>query len=152
MRISDKGLDLIKYMEGCILHPYLDQAGVPTIGWGSTIYSTGDHVSMQDRRLTQDQADKLLDWQVAVVALAVTKMTPGGLNQNQFDALVDFAYNVGLGALKGSTALKLIMANPNDPGIATALKLWNKIHVDGALVVCEDLVKRRQKEVELYFS
>jgi lysozyme len=152
MRVSDKCIELIKSQEGCILHPYRDQAGVATIGWGSTRYSDGRRVTMQDGRITQREADLLLEWKATQVAGEVSAIVPPNLTQNQFDALVDFAYNAGTGALHGSTALKLIKANPNDPGIGTALKLWNKIHVDGALQVCDALVIRRQLEADLYFS
>lgn len=152
MKPSQTAIDLIKSQEGCILHPYLDQAGIPTIGWGATMYPSGAHVTMKDKPIGQEGADAMLQLKVDEVGKAVSAMVPGSLNQNQFDALVDFAYNAGAGALHGSSALKLIKVNPSDPGIATTLKLWDKIHVDGALTVCDDLVKRREKEVELYFS
>lgn len=152
MKPSQNCFNLIKSQEGCVLHPYLDQAGVPTIGWGTTIYPNGHHVTMKDSPINQEQADDYLHYAAGIVADAVTAMVPPSLNQNQFDALVDFAYNVGTGALHGSTALKLIHADPNDPGIRTALLLWDKIHVDGALKVSPDLVARRVKEAELYFS
>lgn len=152
MKVSPKGLALIESQEGCVLHPYLDQAGIPTIGWGTTIYPNGQHVTMKDEPITQAQADGFLMAFVGNVADAVTAMIPTDLNQNQFDALVDFAYNAGTGALHGSTALRLIRANPEDPAIRGALGMWDKIHVDGQVTVCDDLAKRRAKEADLYFS
>lgn len=152
MRPSPNCFALIKSQEGCILHPYLDQAGVPSIGWGTTIYPNGQHVTMKDEPISQGQADTYMQHAISAVAVAVTAMVPESLSQNQFDALVDFAYNVGTGALHGSTALKLIKANPNDPGIRTTLALWDKIHVNGALEVSPDLAKRRRLEAEMYFS
>lgn len=152
MKPSLKCLALTQSEEGCVLHPYLDQAGIPTIGWGTTIYPNGQHVTMKDAPILQAQADGFLQYTLGIVAEAVTAMTPETLNQNQFDALVDFAYNAGTGALHGSTALRLIKANPEDPAIRQALAMWDKIHVDGNVEVCEDLVKRRAKEADLYFS
>lgn len=152
MTPSNKCLDLIKAQEGCILHPYLDKARVPTIGWGNTIYPSGKHVTMGDPAISQGQADVYLEYAVKIVSDAVGAMIPPGLNQSQFDALVDFAYNAGTGALHGSTALRLIKANRTDPAIRTALGMWNKIHVDGRVEVCDTLTRRRAKEADLYFS
>jgi lysozyme len=152
MTPSKNCLDLIKSQEGCILHPYLDQAKVPTIGWGTVRYSNGRHVTMQDPPINQASADRFLENEADETARAVSAMIPAGLSQNQFDALVDFAYNAGTGALSGSTLLKLIKANPTDPAIRAAFMMWDKIHVDGRLEVCDDLVKRRKKEADLYFK
>jgi GH24 family phage-related lysozyme (muramidase) len=152
MVTSDKGINLIKSQEGCVLHPYLDIAGVPTIGWGSTIYRNGNHVTMHDPSITQFEAERLLGWQIDIKGKAVTAMLLVIVNQNQFDALVDFAYNEGTGALHGSTLLRLIKANPLDPAIADAFMMWDKYHKDGQLVVSSDLKQRRQLEIDLYFS
>lgn len=152
MKPSQNCFSLIESEEGCILHPYLDQAGIPTIGWGTTIYPNGQHVTMKDGPVLQAQADGFLQYSAGIVAEAVSAMIPDSLNQNQFDALVDFAYNAGTGALHGSTALRLINANPQDPAIRAALGMWDKIHVDGKVEVCDDLVRRRAKEADLYFS
>lgn len=152
MSPSENCFDLIKEQEGCILHPYLDQAAVPTIGWGTTRYPSGRHVTMLDNPISQTTADVYMQYQVQLTADAVSAMLPSGINQNQFDALVDFAYNVGTGALHGSTALGLIRLNRNDPAIRGALGMWDKIHQDGQLVPSDDLVKRRAKEADLYFA
>ena len=90
MIISNKGLDLIKKFEGCRLKAYKDPAGVWTIGWGHTKgVKAGDEI-------TQEQADKLLRDDLAVYETKVDKYdNKYHWNQNQFDALVSFAYNIG---------------------------------------------------------
>lgn len=90
MIISNKGLDLIKQFEGCRLKAYKDPAGVWTIGWGHTKgVKAGDEI-------TQEQADKLLRDDLAVYETKVDKYdNKYHWNQNQFDALVSFAYNIG---------------------------------------------------------
>jgi lysozyme len=152
MQASNNCFDLIKSQEGCILHPYTDEAGIPTIGWGTIRYPDGVLVTMQDAPVTQDQADDYLACDVKDTVNAVNAMIPSGLNQNQFDSLVDFAYNVGTGALYGSTLLRLIKANPSDPAITNAFLMWSKIHLDGRLVQSAGLLSRRKKEAALYFS
>lgn len=152
MTPSQHCIDFIESQEGCVLHPYLDSAGVSTIGYGTTRYPGGAHVTMKDPMITLDQANHFMECALRDTADAVNSMIPAGLNQNQFDALVSFAYNAGTGALHGSTALRLIKANPQDPAIRTALGLWDKIHVDGELRVSGDLARRRAKEADLYFS
>lgn len=153
MTPSQRCIDMIKANEGCILHPYHDQAGVPTIGYGTILYPKGTHVQMSDPPITQDFANICLNWQVKVKADAVNSLTNGcGLNQNQFDSLVDFCYNAGTGALAGSTLLKRIKANPADLLIRDAFMMWDKAHVDGQLVELADLKKRRAREADLYFT
>lgn len=90
MIISNKGLDLIKQFEGCRLKAYKDPAGVWTIGWGHTKgVKAGNEI-------TQEQADKLLRDDLAVYETKVDKYDDKyHWNQNQFDALVSFAYNIG---------------------------------------------------------
>jgi lysozyme len=88
MMHSQKAIDLIKEFEGCRLEAYKDQAGVWTIGYG--------HTSLVDcaYTCTQEQADAWLDKDVAIADRSVNKLAPWA-NQNQFDALVDFAFNLG---------------------------------------------------------
>lgn len=152
MTISDKGLALIKSQEGCVLHPYRDQAGIPTIGWGNTRYLNGNKVTMGDPAISQDVADVLLKKTAYGVAKEVDEMMTDAINQNQFDSLVDFAYNAGTGALKGSTLRKRVNANSTDPTIRDAFMMWDKAHVDGEVVVLPVLERRRALEADLYFS
>src|SRR6185295_18419367 len=95
MTVSEKGLALIKSEEGCVLHPYKDVAGIPTIGYGNTRWLTGKKVSMDDYPIDEETAENLLRKVVGDVAIEVDGMITDSVNQNQFDALVSFAYNVG---------------------------------------------------------
>ena len=152
MTVSEKGISLIKSQEGCVLHPYWDSAHIATIGWGNTRYLNGNKVSITDPPISQETADTLLLKIVQGVAKEVDGMVTDSVNQNQFDSLVDFAYNVGTTALLNSTLRKRVNANPSDPTIRDAFMMWDKIHVDGELKVLDALVKRRRKEADLYFS
>lgn len=153
MTISEQGLDFITHEEGVVLHPYLDKAGVPTIGIGTTRYPNGTHVSMHDSPITLEQAKEFLTHDSVAAQDAVNSMINSvKVSQNGFDALVSFSYNEGIGALHGSTLLRLIRANPADPNIIAAFAMWNKLHVNGELVYSADLAGRRKREAALYFT
>jgi len=154
MKPSQNCLDFIKQEEGCILHSYQDQAGVWTIGIGSTMHIDGTKVGPGEI-ITMEQAMALLNFEVSNKAVAVYSKTRScyyNLTQNQFDALVSFTYNVGVGALDTSTLRKKISVNPNDPLIRNEFMKWNKIHVNGQLVANEGLTERRGREADLYFK
>lgn len=138
-RIGPKGLDLIKRSEGLRLKAYRCPANVPTIGYGST----GPHVRM-GMTITAERAEALLRddlerFERGVVEMG-GKMTPG-----QFSALVSFAFNVGLGALKRSTLLKKHLAGDYEAA-ANQFKVWDKA---GGRVL-PGLTKRRADEAALY--
>jgi lysozyme len=158
MKVSNAGLDLIRKFELCKLSPYLDIAGVPTIGWGTTIYPSGKHVTMQDPSISQFQADCYLEYSAGKVADAVTMMVSDKIKQNQFDALVSFAYNVGVPGLHGSTLLKAVqwdlgaIDGYNHGGVRAAFLMWDKTHIDGKLVEVSGLKVRRNAEADLYLS
>jgi lysozyme len=146
-KISEKALESIKAHEGLRLKAYLCQAGVPTIGWGTTIYPNGSKIKLGDE-ITKDDALKLLKHDVIRFEKAVDAMTTDKVNQNQFDALVSFAYNLGTEALRKSTLLKVVNANPNDQRIKKEFQKW--VYADGKK--SGGLIKRRQDEANLYFS
>lgn len=147
-KISQAGLDLIKKYEGFFSKPYLCPANVPTIGYGATYYEDGRKVTLKDTPITEQRASELLLNVLKEYEKAVDSYTRDDINQNQFDSLVCFAYNVGVNALKSSTLLKLINANPNDPEIRMQFLRWNK----AAGKVLKGLTKRRESEAELYFK
>lgn len=148
MKTSNKGLALIKKYEGFYSKPYLDPIGIPTIGYGATYYPNKVKVTMKDESLSEKEASDLLAQMLNVyenqVALLVTKP----INQNQFDALVSFTYNLGATNLGKSTLLKKINKNPNDPTIREEFVKWNRA---GGKVL-KGLTKRRKDEAVLYFS
>ena len=148
MQISQKGLDLIKRFEGFRSKPYLCPAGVPTIGYGSTYYEDGVKVKLSDRAINEEWAETLLKKTVIHYERGVDSMTQNNITQNQFDALVSFAYNTGLVNYKNSTLLKRVNANPNDPDIEKQFMRW--VRAGGKVI--KGLIARRQEEARLYFS
>lgn len=108
MKTSDKGLALIKSFEGFSAKPYLCPAGVPTIGYGATYYPDGRRVTMQDKPVSEADATDMLRSMLASYEAGVSRYVLVPVTQGQFDALVSFAYNVGLSALKDSTLLRLV--------------------------------------------
>jgi lysozyme len=145
--LDQRGRDFLAKEEGIILHPYLDSVGIPTIGIGCTFYPGGRRVTMQDKPLKDVQAAwDLFDAVNSNFMLTVYSTTRDDINQNQFNALVSLCYNIGTGAFKGSTVLKLVNKNPNDPKIAAAFELWKSA---GGKPV---LLGRRRREAKMYFS
>ena len=149
MNISKTGIQLVKDFEGLRLNAYKCSAGVATIGYGSTYYPDKSNVKMGDVLRDKQEAEVLLIHTLEDYDIYVSKYTKSvKLTQYQFDALVSFAFNCGLGNLSKSTLLKKVLSNPNDKDIALEFAKWNKA---GGKVV-QGLVKRRQKEAELYFK
>lgn len=146
--INKEGLDLIKSFEGLRLKPYLCPALIPTIGYGTTRYPNGVKVSLKDPEITKEQAEEYLLHDIKQFELAVDNYCVDSLNSNQFSAVVSFCYNLGQGALKSSTLLKVINKNPNDPQIKKEFIKW----VMADRRVLEGLVKRRKAEIDLYFK
>ena len=148
MKISENGLNLIKEFEGFRSNPYKCSAGVPTIGYGSTYYRDGKKVTLNDKPISQDEANLLLE-HIANKDFGdkINNLVKVELNQNQFDALVSFCYNLGIGNFKSSTLLKKI--NQADfKGASEEFIKWNKA---GGKIL-DGLTRRRQKEKELFLS
>lgn len=148
MKLNSNGYNLIKSFEGLSLKPYKCSAGVPTIGYGNTYYENGVKVQMSDPAITKQRAEELLKHSADRYASKVANLLKKPVSQNQFNALVSFAYNVGSGALASSTLLKLVNINPNDAMIAKEFLRWNKV----SGVKNKGLENRRIKESSLYFS
>lgn len=147
MTISNNGLDLIKKFEGFRNHPYKCSANVATIGYGNTYYLDGSKVTLNDAPITIKEGEELLKHIVKVYEDELNKYVTSPINQNQFDALVSFTYNLGVGALQRSTLLKKINKNPKDSTIKNEFLKWNKA---GGKVL-KGLTKRRNSEAYLYF-
>lgn len=145
MKTSDKGIELIADHEGLRLKAYKCPAGVWTIGYGHT----GGIV--QGQTISKQQAVEFLKQDLRVSEKAVNKKGLN-INQNQFDALVSFIFNVGSGAFGRSTLLKKVRINPNDLSIVSEFAKWNKARVNGVLTVLPGLTKRRKAESNLYFN
>jgi lysozyme len=147
MIISNKLRELVKHFEGCKLTSYVCSAGHNTIGYGNTFYENGIKVKPGDK-ITQQRAEELLDVILIKFVQQTNELIKSNVNQNQRDALTDFAYNCGIGNLRSSTLLKLVNANPNDPEIRAQFMRWNK----GGGKVLNGLTRRREAEANLYFS
>lgn len=143
MKLDEKGYKALHQREGLRLKPYLDTKGVPTIAMGNTYYMDGRKVTMNDRPLTLQEAEKLGGVTADRFATQVDKLVTDKINQNQFNALVSIAYNIGVNGFSGSSFLKLVNKNPNDHNIASAIMLWVKD---------KELIGRRCSEVIQYFS
>lgn len=148
MRALDTfGYKLIQQFEGLKLKSYQDSVGIWTIGYGNTTYLDGTKVKKGDE-ITREQADLMFKETANKFALDVSKLINVCLTQNQFNALVSLAYNIGIGAFKGSTLLKFVNNNPNDANIAKEFLKWKfagKVEIKG-------LLNRRIKESQIYFS
>jgi lysozyme len=134
-------LEKLMEMEGCRLEAYKDAAGVPTIGYGHT-----KNVRMGDR-ITQYWAKEMLredieeaEWQVKELNVART--------EGQLDALVSFAFNLGIGRLTRSTLLKTIRKGGSKAQITKEFKRW--VFADGKQL--PGLVKRREWEARRFFE
>lgn len=141
MKTSPKGIALIKEFEGLRLKAYKCPGGVWTIGYGHT---AGVKPGMV---ITEAQAEEYLKADL----IAFERYLNGlglALNQNQFDALVSFIYNVGTGNFSSSTLLRKVRANPQDNSIMDEFLRW--IYSKGR--VLPGLQRRRLREMKLYFS
>ena len=148
MKSSNNGIQLIQEFEGLRLTSYLCSAGVATIGYGATYYHDGSKVKL-GQTITKEQAvqmlkDHLKEFEGSVIGLLNTTK----VNQNQFDALVSFCFNLGAANLAKSQLLRFIKANPNDPKIVAEFLKWNRAGGE----VSTGLVRRRKKEAQLYFT
>jgi lysozyme len=150
MNISKKGLAFIAKEEGCRLNAYTatdtERAkGIWTIGYGSTFYEDGSKVKQGDK-ITQERAEQLLANIAKQFVNGVNKGLKRAVNQNQFDAMVSLAFNIGVAGFLGSTVLRLVNNFPCDPAIRQAFEMWK--NAGGKPI----LLKRRQREADLYFS
>ncbi len=148
MILNNKGYLFITKHEGLRLKPYLCPAKIPTIGYGNTYYSDGKKVTLLDKDITKQQAFDMFKEIANRFGKRVDELVTSNINQNQFNALVSFAYNVGTGNFASSTLLKKVNKNPNDLTIKAEFLRWNKA---GGKVL-NGLTNRRNEEADLYFS
>lgn len=145
MRTSIKAIDLIKQYEGCELKVYKDSKDFLTVGYGHKILPQ-DRLKL-NQTITQEQADSFLAFDLARTEAGVDRLLHVDVTDNQFDALVSFAFNIGVGALERSSLLN----NLNTKRFTTAadeLLQWN--HSGG--VVVKGLLLRRTAERSLFLQ
>jgi lysozyme len=140
------GIEFLIQEEGIKLKPYLDSAGIPTIGVGCTYYEDGTRVTMNDPAITRERAISLYKNILKPFETTVWSVTRDDINQHQFNALTSLSFNIGTSGFKGSTVLKLVNKNPKDPAIGKAFEMWK--NAGGKPV----LLGRRKREVKLYFT
>ena len=141
MKISAKGLGLIKEFEGCELKAYFCPAGILTVGFGST----GPHVK-PGMTITESEAEALLLNDLVRFEKAVNELVKVPMTQGNYDALVSFTFNCGEGAFEESTLLRELNEGKDPNAVAKAqLPRWPNGGLAG-------LVRRRAAEVELFCS
>ena len=139
MKCSQEGLELIKKFGGCRLEAYRCSANVLTIGYGHT------GGVLETDVITQDVADKLLKEDIAKFEKYVNVNVAVELNQNQFDALVAWTFNLGVGNLRSSTMLKKLNESDYD-SVPSEMRRWNKA---GGKTL-DGLIRRRKAEGLLF--
>ena len=146
MIVSKNGLDLIKEFESFRAKPYLCPSQKATIGFGSTYYPDGKKVTLQDKEITEEKAFEILEY-IANKDFGsnINKVVKVPLNQNQFDALVSFAYNIGNGNFNSSTLLRWLNQG-NYKEASMQLLRWDK----SKGIVLNGLTKRRKAEKALF--
>lgn len=142
MRINEEGLKLLKKFEGCKLKTYRCVAGVLTIGYGHT----GKDVT-EGMTITKEKAEELLVKDLERFEAGVKDLLKVKVSENQFSALVSFAYNIGLNALSGSTLLKKLNAG-DIAGASDQFLRWNRA---GGKEV-QGLTNRRIAERDLFLT
>lgn len=168
--VSENGISLLKASEGISsaqrsknvlvkenasdstkVYPYKDSSGNPTIGYGNRFYFDGTPVKLSDSPITLLQAKKLFSKTLSDFSKNVARLVTSTVTQNQFDALVSFAYNVGITAFQNSQLLKVVNTNPNNnTEIELQFHRWKWETVKGQKVVNEGLLNRRVKEFNHY--
>ncbi len=141
MKTSNKGIELIKKHEGFRAKAYKCPADKWTIGYGHTLNVKSTDV------ITKEQGEYFLRQDVEHAEKEVNKHNLN-INQNQFDALVSFVFNLGVGNFARSTLLRRIKAHPNDITIRREFARW--VYAGGKIL--PGLVTRRKEEADLYFT
>ena len=145
--MSGKGLAMLRESEGSRLKPYLDQAGIWTIGVGHVIRDGEEHLH---QGITPEQEVQLLlrdvEWAEETVA---GLHLPRPLKQHQFDALCSFCFNIGAGAFRGSTMVRKLRSGDYD-SVPAELMRWVYYTAGGQKRVSDGLVARRRREGHLW--
>lgn len=144
MKISDHGIAFIKRWEGVRLRAYRCSANVLTIGVGHTA-AMGDPKPVDGMKITEAEAEAILRRDLGSIERDVEKAVTVHVNQRQFDTLVSFVFNVGIGAFRKSTLLKKLNASRYDE-VPSELMKWTRA---GGRVV-QGLVNRRKAEADLW--
>lgn len=153
--LNEAGRKILIEREGIYLKPYLCPAGIPTIGIGTTFYLDGTKVTLKDPPITESQAYELLNHELQEKSMMIEKWANKReliFNDNQFSALLCFAYNLGCGPIiDGGRSLNAALLANYD--IRKAFMMYVKAkNRFGIMVTLKGLVTRRKQEADLYFS
>jgi GH24 family phage-related lysozyme (muramidase) len=140
-------IDLIKEFEGLYLKAYLDPVSIPTIGYGTIVYSDGRKVKLGDK-ITKKEAEGFLLYELFDKSRSIEKMIKVDYSRGEFCALCSFAYNLGLASLKSSTLLKKLNNNKPKADVAEEFARW----VKAGGKILPGLVRRREAEKALFLS
>jgi len=145
MKTSQKGINLITSFEGFSSKPYLDSAGIPTIGYGNTYYPGGKKVTMKDPEISKEKGIELFAAVLPTYEKIVNSKVKVPLTQNQFDALVSHTYNTG-----GSDGLFALV---NKKASEQTIRNWfTTKYITAGGKVLNGLIRRRKAEADLFFS
>lgn len=108
MTVGNNCVLMVAHFEQFVSKPYLCPAKVPTIGYGSTFYPNGQKVTLHDAPVSEKVARDLMMWELTNTATSINAVLKVAVTQAQYDSLVSFAYNVGTGAFRKSTLLRII--------------------------------------------
>ena len=158
MITSEEGIKLIKHFEGCHFKPYLCPANLWTIGFGRVLYPEQTKLKLQDRKSfklkdadnrkwSQEEVDDLLKKDLRRFELGVSRYITVPLKQCEFDSLVSFAYNLGLGTLQASSVRSKLNRGDKEGAIDTLLK-----YCRAGGKILKGLQRRRTAEADLFFS
>ena len=147
MNINPQTRSLIRRFEGCRLRAYQCSAKKWTIGWGNTFYEDGSSVKQGDV-ITQERADRFFVILLDQFAAQLRPLITARVNDNQFGALLSFAYNAGVGAFRNRTLRRLVNTNRDSNLIRLEFAKWNRA---GGQVLA-GLTRRRTAEADLYFT
>ncbi|MEG0848491.1 MAG: lysozyme [Myroides sp.] len=145
MKTSQKGINLILSFEGFSAKPYLDSAGIPTIGYGNTYYPCGKKVTMKDSAISKEKGAELFAAVLPTYEKIVKNKIRVQLTQNQFDALVSHTYNTG----GSDTLFSLINKKAN----SETIKNWFiSRYITAGGKTLNGLIRRRKAEADLFFG
>lgn len=150
--VSGKALTLIKRFEGERLSSYQDQAGIWTIGWGSTYHHDLKRKVQKGDVIDKETALRWLKLDAAGFSDNVKRLVKVPINQNQLDSLTSFSYNVGNNAFANSTLLRKLNQGASKQEVALEFAKWNKVTINGEKVVSDGLVRRRKLEADLFLK
>lgn len=152
MNAMDIALPLIARFEGFRADAYQDEAGVWTIGYGTTVWpeGVGNGPVKKGDKITQDVAMELLRERIASDMLKVAELAQGS-TAHERAAMTSLAYNIGMGAFGNSSVLRNHRMH-NRQAAAQAFKLWRKITVNGVLRESKGLLRRREEEAKVYLT